>query len=98
MPSVPETDLPHGTGFSCPTCGQKTGVTDSRATTEGLRRRRKCPAGHRFTTYEVEAENRDTALTNIAAFRTPRFLQRLTAFESSLADIMDALHAQRDGE
>lgn len=48
--------------MNCPTCGEKTGVIDSRdvksprhpsaPTMESVRRRRYCAQGHRFTTYE----------------------------------------------
>ena len=37
----------------CPDCRQGTYVIDSRPTPDGhVRRRRECPAGHRFTTWE----------------------------------------------
>lgn len=44
-------------GFACPTCGESgTAVTDSRPTEAhgGVRRRRVCRCGARFTTIEVE--------------------------------------------
>lgn len=46
----------YGTGIACPTCGStQTGVLDSRASlgNDTIRRRRKCEADHRFTTYEL---------------------------------------------
>lgn len=41
-------------GYRCPMCGKRTQVVDSRwiPTQFKLRRRRECPIGHRFTTYE----------------------------------------------
>lgn len=39
--------------MKCPECGAESGVSETRETASGLRRRRKCEAGHRFTTYEV---------------------------------------------
>lgn len=45
--------------FPCPDCGKPTGVIDSRARCDSngpmIARRRKCPNGHRFTTYELTA-------------------------------------------
>lgn len=42
--------------MKCVACGEKTDVTDSRATKVGVRRRRECrECGHRFTTYEGPA-------------------------------------------
>jgi len=41
-------------GFPCPKCGARSGVIDSRPTSDGgIRRRRRCRCGHRFTTREV---------------------------------------------
>ena len=41
-------------GFPCPKCGHRTGVTDSRPDSNGgIRRRRRCRCGLRFTTREV---------------------------------------------
>lgn len=42
-------------GITCPSCGLRdtSEVKDSRPTTNGQRRRRLCPCGHRFTTAEV---------------------------------------------
>lgn len=42
-----------GRKFACPTCGDVTEVLDSRVKHAGIRRRRVCPAGHRFNTEEV---------------------------------------------
>ena len=46
--------------FQCPECGAGTCVVDSRLTGKrserGIRRRRRCANGHRFTTYETLAE------------------------------------------
>lgn len=39
--------------YLCPECGQKTGVYDTRPHGPILKRRRKCPQGHRFTTFEI---------------------------------------------
>jgi hypothetical protein len=38
--------------MTCPTCQSKTQVIDSRETSEGIRRRRVCEQGHRFSTLE----------------------------------------------
>lgn len=45
----------------CPECGARNGVrtVDSRGTAGGLVRRRKmCPCGHRYTTFEALAMDR----------------------------------------
>lgn len=46
--------------MKCSTCGEDTEVVDSRPTSGGksIRRRRRCPAGHRMTTFEVEMPTR----------------------------------------
>jgi transcriptional regulator NrdR family protein len=38
--------------IQCPTCGARTSVVDTRDD----RRRRECPAGHRFSTREIVAD------------------------------------------
>lgn len=44
-----------GRSYSCPMCGNGTGVYDSRPGDFGIRRRRACRScGHRFTTVEHE--------------------------------------------
>ena len=40
-------------GITCPECGERTEVTDSRPKPGGIYRRRKCPQDHRFTTIEI---------------------------------------------
>ncbi len=42
--------------FPCPHCGGNTAVGDSRPSHNGIRRRRYCKCGHRFTSYETVAE------------------------------------------
>ncbi len=42
--------------FPCPHCGGNTAVGDSRPSHNGIRRRRYCKCGHRFTSYEVISE------------------------------------------
>ena len=37
----------------CPECQQRTQVVDSRPDAKTIRRRRRCPAGHNFSTTEV---------------------------------------------
>lgn len=58
------------TGYSCPKCGSKTLVMDSRLDEHGIRRRRYCKeseCGHRFTTLETEfASHRELTATPIA--------------------------------
>lgn len=40
--------------FACPECGIGARTVDTRTTTEGaIKRRRMCPSGHRFTTFEA---------------------------------------------
>lgn len=39
--------------ITCPECGALGEVTDSRPNEVGVRRRRRCPSGHRFTTQEI---------------------------------------------
>ena len=38
----------------CPDCGENGKVVDSRNTSTGVRRRRECDNGDRWTTYEVD--------------------------------------------
>jgi transcriptional repressor NrdR len=46
--------------MTCPVCGAKTVVTNSRADNDNVRRRRECrECGYRFTTYEYEKEFTD---------------------------------------
>ncbi len=42
--------------FPCPHCGGNTAVGDSRPSHNGIRRRRYCKCGHRFTSYETAYE------------------------------------------
>jgi hypothetical protein len=42
--------------YQCAQCGSTTNVIDTRPTHRRLRRRRKCPHGHRFSTIEVPIE------------------------------------------
>lgn len=44
--------------FTCPSCGHRTRVYDSRenGNKQSIRRFRSCRCGHRFTTYEITAE------------------------------------------
>jgi transcriptional regulator NrdR family protein len=41
------------------TCGLSSAVMDTRVSHQRLRRRRRCPADHRFSTLEVPLEARD---------------------------------------
>ena len=41
-------------GYECPKCHHSTAVVDSRSVDTGIRRRRHCVCGHRFSTYECE--------------------------------------------
>lgn len=38
--------------MACPICGKILRIIDSRPIGERVRRRRRCPQNHRFTTYE----------------------------------------------
>ena len=42
--------------MNCPTCGGKTSVIESRQSTPGIRRRRRCAAAHRSYTEEAFVE------------------------------------------
>ena len=54
----------------CPTCGVRvTEVKDSRATGNAVRRRRWCPNGHRFTTYETVGAAIPTSIANTVVRR-----------------------------
>ena len=47
--------------MKCPVCGVANSVViDSREALDGysIRRRRKCVKGHRWTTYEIEVDNK----------------------------------------
>lgn len=45
--------------MTCPICGDKTKVINSRATCDCVKRRRECVScGHRFTTEEIERDLR----------------------------------------
>lgn len=66
----------------CPDCGAETDVKDSRPANNNraIRRRRLCPRGHRFTTYEEVAQD-------------PRDPDSLAA---TFAKITANIHAQLD--
>jgi transcriptional regulator NrdR family protein len=58
MPRTPAARA-FGVGITCPDClSPLTFVSDSRPQADGVavRRRRECANGHRFTTYEIAAE------------------------------------------
>lgn len=40
-------------GIKCPSCAGKSMVVDSRPDKKGIRRRRRCDCGHRFSTIET---------------------------------------------
>lgn len=43
--------------MTCPVCGGRTKITNSRGDVESVRRRRECrECGHRFTTMEMEVD------------------------------------------
>jgi transcriptional regulator NrdR family protein len=42
--------------YQCPECQASSSVIETRAASGNLRRRRKCPNGHRFSTMEVAAD------------------------------------------
>lgn len=42
--------------MNCPQCGKATDVIDSRARGATVKRRRRCPNDHRFTTTEIIGE------------------------------------------
>ena len=42
----------------CPKCGKDTQIRDSRMAEHGVKRRRVCPNGHKFTTLEVMADTK----------------------------------------
>lgn len=52
-------------------CGETTIVLDTRASNNRLRRRRKCPKGHRLSTLEVPLEARNE-LVNVLKFAAER--------------------------
>lgn len=58
-------------GVSCPDCGStESNVLDSRPVLEPVpatRRRRRCAAGHRFTTFELVEDTRFGSLLDISA-------------------------------
>lgn len=44
--------------YHCAECGGQTSVIDTRPSYRRLRRRRKCPNGHRFSTVEIPMDAR----------------------------------------
>lgn len=70
----------------CPNCHTRDNfVKDSRPSGKTIRRRRECPCGHRFTTYEItEAE-----IATMRAWRAKAIAASLTLRE--LSDLSDQL-------
>jgi hypothetical protein len=73
-------DVPRS-GMVCPKCDGDTGVLDTRPRMQNkqLRRRRKClSCGHRFSTYEVAAED----------------MQWLVAFRKRISEVLQGADAE----
>jgi len=65
--------------MNCPTCGEKTSVIESRQSTLGIRRRRRCAAGHRSYTEEAFVAPPSRSHTSRKASE-PTGLPKLTAY------------------
>lgn len=76
--------------YQC-SCGEKTEVIDTRTAYKRLRRRRKCKAGHRFSTVEVPLES-TTNLKDLVLFWARETgqedLEMLTAMNNCVDRIM----------
>lgn len=65
--ALPLRIVPSGQSLLCPECRGATAIIDSRSAVTGIRRRRACANGHRFTTYEKIDDGVDlkALLTNL---------------------------------
>ena len=77
--------------MTCPLCGGKTHITDSRSDGETVRRRREClECKHRFTTKEIDIDMLDKLLKT--AEKTRDYIQDQLAKIKNLIDQAQALN------
>ena len=81
--------------MQCPYCGGDSGVTETRVTADGLRRRRVCNAcKRRFTTYEkvgapgLKVTKRDESVEPFDGEKLFRALQRVAAHRAVADDVL----------
>jgi transcriptional regulator NrdR family protein len=76
-----------GVTMSCPDCGKKTAVADSRRVSGGVRRRRVCEDGHRYFTVErpeSEEYKEEISRLNIEVEELHRLVGMLTLENTKL--------------
>lgn len=75
---------PQNSQIRCPECGAVTGVVDTRPDGHGgIRRRRSCVKGHRFTTTEVIG---DIRIRSVAERLRPKLAELINLFDDILLD------------
>lgn len=78
------------TGYRCQHCTEFAFVVDSRPSPHGWRRRRACPSGHRFTTYETTvSEGKDFVPEIEEAIRT---MEQAEDAIQVLSVLLDKMH------
>lgn len=87
-------------GIACPDCGQ-TGrsVLESRRLPDRVRRRCSCSGcGHRFTTWELRTDRISASVSQLAASRAARLLNRFQGLEQSMTALRELLEAEIEAE
>ena len=75
-----------GNALPCPACGSRAHrVLDSRAIGAGKRRRRSCPCGHRFSTWELPGSTAWTVIVTKAEIRGGAFSTQSTLLDPFVA-------------
>lgn len=81
--------------YSCPECSGSTTVIETRLSHSRLRRRRKCPNGHRFSTLELPHDT-TTKVIELITWLTKQNLDSETAdyARSQIGSIMLGIPAE----
>lgn len=84
--------------MKCPHCGAWSEVSETRATADGMRRRRDCANGHRFTTFEVLPQVLKAAKASPLAstWATPGSARRWARNQAIVADTRPAAEVARE--
>jgi hypothetical protein len=72
--------------MNCPQCRLRSKVIETRPSAFGLRRRRECLKGHRFTTFEMVGDDAEANRTRLLASISPEL--------DALQDAIDRLRAR----
>lgn len=70
----------------CPQCRKTSKVLETRPCAHGMRRRRECLMGHRFTTFEMIGDDAEANRTRLLASISPEL--------DALQDAIDGLRAR----